>query len=69
MGRAARVILTSSVAPNVQTVEKTTMKAMVLPRIVSLSETDPTYRLEDANKALMELRRGGVRGAKVLVVD
>lgn len=28
-----------------------------------------TYRLEDANRALMELRRGGVRGAKVLVID
>jgi propanol-preferring alcohol dehydrogenase len=28
-----------------------------------------TYPLEDANKALVELRRGGVRGAKVLVID
>jgi propanol-preferring alcohol dehydrogenase len=27
------------------------------------------YRLEDANRALRELRRGQVRGAKVLVVD
>lgn len=26
-----------------------------------------TYRLEDANRALIELKRGGVRGAKVLV--
>ena len=28
-----------------------------------------TYPLEHANKALVELRRGGVRGAKVLVFD
>lgn len=28
-----------------------------------------TYRLEDANKALVELRYGGVRGAKVLVLS
>ena len=27
-----------------------------------------TYPLEDANQALVELRRGGVRGAKVLVL-
>lgn len=27
------------------------------------------YHLEDANQALMELRRGGVRGAKVLLID
>jgi len=28
-----------------------------------------TYPLEDANRALVELKRGGVRGAKVLVLD
>jgi propanol-preferring alcohol dehydrogenase len=28
-----------------------------------------TYRLEDANRALIELKRGPVRGAKVLVID
>lgn len=28
-----------------------------------------SYRLEDANRALMDLRRGRVRGAKVLVVE
>lgn len=28
-----------------------------------------TYRLEEANKALLELKRGSVRGAKVLVMD
>ena len=28
-----------------------------------------TYPLEDANRALVELKRGGVRGAKVLVVS
>jgi propanol-preferring alcohol dehydrogenase len=28
-----------------------------------------TYRLEDGNRALMELRRGPVKGAKVLVVE
>ena len=27
-----------------------------------------TYRLEEANRALVELKRGGVRGAKVLLV-
>lgn len=27
------------------------------------------YRLEDANQALLELKRGGVRGAKVLVIS
>jgi propanol-preferring alcohol dehydrogenase len=27
------------------------------------------YALEDANRALLELRRGPVRGAKVLVMD
>ena len=27
------------------------------------------YPLEEANKALIELKRGGVRGAKVLVLD
>ena len=28
-----------------------------------------TYRLEDANRALMELKRGPVKGAKVLIVN
>lgn len=28
-----------------------------------------TYRLEEANRALLELKRGSVRGAKVLVMD
>jgi hypothetical protein len=28
-----------------------------------------TYSLEDANRALFELKQGGVRGAKVLVVS
>ncbi|HTM56752.1 MAG TPA: alcohol dehydrogenase, partial [Pirellulales bacterium] len=28
-----------------------------------------TYLLEDANRALVELKRGPVRGAKVLVVE
>lgn len=28
-----------------------------------------TYRLEDANRALIELKRGRIRGAKVLVVE
>jgi propanol-preferring alcohol dehydrogenase len=28
-----------------------------------------TYRLEDANRALVELKRGRVKGAKVLVID
>jgi propanol-preferring alcohol dehydrogenase len=28
-----------------------------------------TYRLEEANRALVELKRGPVRGAKVLVID
>ena len=28
-----------------------------------------TYRLEDANRALVELKRGGVKGAKVLLID
>jgi len=28
-----------------------------------------TYRLEEANRALVELKRGGVRGAKVLLVE
>lgn len=28
-----------------------------------------TYRLEDANQALLELRRGQVKGSKVLIVD
>ena len=28
-----------------------------------------TYRLEDANRALLELKRGPVRGAKVLLID
>lgn len=28
-----------------------------------------TYRLEDANRALCELRKGDIRGAKVLVID
>jgi propanol-preferring alcohol dehydrogenase len=27
-----------------------------------------TYALSDANKALADLKRGGIRGAKVLVV-
>ena len=27
-----------------------------------------TYPLEEANRALLELKRGGVRGAKVLVI-
>jgi propanol-preferring alcohol dehydrogenase len=28
-----------------------------------------TYRLEEANRALLELKRGPVRGAKVLLID
>jgi propanol-preferring alcohol dehydrogenase len=28
-----------------------------------------TYRLEEANRALLELKRGPVRGAKVLLLD
>jgi len=28
-----------------------------------------TYPLEEANRALVELKRGPIRGAKVLVVD
>ena len=28
-----------------------------------------TYRLEEANRALWELKQGGIRGAKVLVID
>ena len=28
-----------------------------------------TYRLDEANRALLELKRGPIRGAKVLLVD
>jgi propanol-preferring alcohol dehydrogenase len=36
---------------------------------IPIKPTVETYRLEDANQALMDLKRGPVRGAKVLVVS
>ncbi len=46
------------------------MKAMVINRILSLAEDEsPFYPLAEANRALVELKRGPVRGAKVLVVE
>lgn len=36
---------------------------------IPIKPTVETYRLEDANRALMDLKRGPVRGAKVLVVS
>lgn len=36
---------------------------------ISLQPEVTTYRLEEANQALLELKRGSVRGAKVLVMD
>lgn len=43
------------------------MSAIVINRLVSL--TDEGAPLAEANRALLELKRGVVRGAKVLVVD
>lgn len=36
---------------------------------IPLRSTITTYRLEDANRALVELKQGKVKGAKVLVMD
>ena len=36
---------------------------------IPIRPTVETYRLEEANRALLELKRGPVRGAKVLVID
>lgn len=36
---------------------------------IALKPVTECYRLEEANRALRELRSGGVRGAKVLVVS
>ena len=39
-----------------------------LAAAAGIRPTVTTYALEDANRALLELRRGGVRGAKVLAI-
>ncbi|NNG12717.1 MAG: alcohol dehydrogenase catalytic domain-containing protein, partial [Halobacteria archaeon] len=36
---------------------------------IPIRPTVETYRLEEANRALLELKRGPVRGAKVLVIE
>jgi propanol-preferring alcohol dehydrogenase len=36
---------------------------------IPIEPTIATYPLADANRALQELRRGNVRGAKVLVME
>ena len=45
-----------------------TIKAMILEKTVSLDENQ-SYSLEDANRALMELKHGSVHGAKVLLIE
>jgi propanol-preferring alcohol dehydrogenase len=36
---------------------------------IPIEPTVETYRLEDANRALLELKRGQIRGAKVLLIN
>ncbi len=42
---------------------------LALAAEIPLQPEVTTYRLEDANRALLELKRGSVRGAKVLVME